>query len=119
VVTTVAARRADGTQPSELDALIHRDWYLQEYLAAPGLIRKGERISRREVLKHMANEMGGVHLGESESSIKDLLENADDKLFLESTSGSIRTFYIEVLAIGQAVGRSDDFMRLAARIRGG
>jgi hypothetical protein len=44
--------------------------FLHEYLDAPGLIRKGERLSRREAIKHMANEMGGVHIAKSNSAFR-------------------------------------------------
>jgi hypothetical protein len=116
VVVTNATRIADGAQPSELDTLINRNLFLQEYLAAPGLIRKGEKISRREVIKHMAIELGGVHVGKSEANVRDLLADAENKLFIEGKTGSLRTLYIEAFAIGQAVGRSDDFKKLAARL---
>ena len=71
-------RKVDGAAPSDLDALIDRNWHLHEYLDAPGLIRKGEPITRREVIKHMANEMGGVHVGgRNLSVIRDLLTDAE------------------------------------------
>ena len=76
-------------------------------------------VNRREVIKHMANEMGGVHLDKNTASdLRDLLVDAESKLIIETKSGwSLRSFYIEVFAIGQAVGRSDDFQKLAAVIR--
>jgi hypothetical protein len=110
------ARNADNPQPSDLDAMIERSWYLHEYLDAPGIIRKGETISRREVLKHMANEMGGVHVGKSSSELRDILGDAENKMFIDAKQGSLRTHYIEVLAIGQAIGHSGDFQKLAATI---
>jgi hypothetical protein len=74
-------------------------------------------LSRREVIKHMANEMGGVHVAKSGSEVRDLLLEAEDKLIIQMKSGEIRGQYIEVLAIGQAVGRSLDLRNLAAKIR--
>jgi hypothetical protein len=80
--------------------------------------RRGEILSRREVIKHMANEMGGVHLEKNTSSaVRDLLLEAENKLFIKAKDRTIRSFYIEVLAIGQAVGHSDDLQKLASTIR--
>jgi hypothetical protein len=131
VVTTTTARIAGGSTPSELDPLIHRMWYLDEYLNAPGLIRFGEKLSRREVIKHIANALGGVHLQKNtSSSLRALLVDAEDKLHFTGTTsepygryavvkqrGELRSYYIETLAIGQAVGRSEDFQKLWFAIR--
>ena len=111
------SRNADNPQPSDLDIFIERTWRLQEYLDAPGVVRKGETISRREVLKHMANEMGGVHVGQNFSEMREVLNDAESRLLIDSRQGELRTHYIEVLAMGQAVGRSEDFRKLAAAIR--
>jgi hypothetical protein len=117
VAVSDVVRKADNPQPSELDKFIERTWYLHEYLDAPGLVRKGQPISRREVLKHMANEMGGVHVGKSSSELRDLLIDAEQKLFVDTQEGELRTHYFEVLAIGQAVGRSADFEKSTVTIR--
>ena len=117
VAVSDVARNAENPQPSELDKFIERTWYVHEYLDAPGLVRKGQPISRREVLNHMANEMGGVHVGKSSSELRDLLADAEQKLFVDTQQGELRTHYFEVLAMGQAVGRSADFEKLALTIR--
>jgi hypothetical protein len=93
VVVTSAARNADSATASELDALIHRSWHLHDYLNAPGLIRRGEKLSRRIVIKHMANEMGGVHIEKNTtSSVRALLVDAESKLLIEAKTGALRTF---------------------------
>lgn len=113
-----AARQSNETAAPDLDPLIERSWFLSEYLNAPGFVRRGETLSRRQVIKHMANDMGGVHLEKNTASnVRDLLVEAESKLFIKSKSGTLRSFYIEVLAIGQAVGRSDDLQKLASTIR--
>lgn len=110
-------RNADNPQPSNLDIFIDRAWHLHEYLNAPGIIRKGEMVNRREVLKHMANEMGGVHVAENASDLRDILNDAESKMFIDFKQGSLQTHYIEVLAIGQAIGRSEDFQKLVLAIQ--
>jgi hypothetical protein len=119
VLVTDVARSSDHPQPSELDKFVDHEWYLHGYLDAPGLIRRGTVLSRREVIKHMANEMGGVHIEQSGSEVRSLLLEAEDKLIMQMKSGELRGQYIEVLAIGQAVGRSSDFRMLSAKIREG
>ena len=118
VAVSTVARRAATVQPSELDALIERVWFLPDYLAAPGLIRRGQVLTRREVIKHMANEMGGVHIAKSTSAVRELLVEAEQKLIIQTKLGEIRGHYIEVFAIGQAVGRATDFDLLSKLIRG-
>lgn len=54
-----AAREARNPKPSaDLDPLIERTWYMHQYLDAPGMIRRGTVLNRRELIKHVANEMG-------------------------------------------------------------
>lgn len=113
-----AMRDARNAMPSaDLDPLIERTWYLHEYLDAPGMIRRGTILSRREVIKHVANEMGGVHVSKSSSQHHDLQVEAETKLFIKGLIQEIRGQHIEILAIGQAVGRSADFQRIAQEIR--
>jgi hypothetical protein len=104
---------------SELDNLVNRTWRMHEYLNSPGLIRLGQKVSRREVIKHMANEMGGVHIGKNTTSnVRELLHEAEESLFIKAKGGSsLRTYFIEILAIGQSIGRSADLQNLAATIR--
>jgi hypothetical protein len=119
VALMTVARKSQETAESDFDLLIERSWFVSEYLDAAGFVRRGETLSRREVIKHMANDMGGVHLEKNTASIvRHLLVEAEHKLFIEAKNGTIRSFYIEVLAIGQAVGRSDDFKKLASTILG-
>jgi hypothetical protein len=113
-----AVRDARNPAPSaDLDPFIERTWYLHQYLDAPGMIRRGMVLNRREVIKHVANEMGGVHVSKSSSQQRDLQIEAEDKLFVKGLIREIRGQYIEILAIGQAAARSADLQRLAHEIR--
>jgi hypothetical protein len=113
-----AVRDSRNPTPSaDLDPLIERTWYLHEYLDAPGMIRRGTILSRREVIKHVANEMGGVHVSKSSSQHRDLQIEAETKLCIKGLIREIKGQYIEVLSIGQAVARSADLQRLAREIR--
>jgi len=88
-----------------------------KYLDAPGMIRRGMILNRREVIKHVANEMGGVHVSKSSSQHRDLQIEAENKLFIKGLIREIRGQYIEILAIGQAVAKSPDLQLLATEIR--
>ena len=111
-------RDARNPKPSaDLDPLVERTWYLQEYLGAPGMVRRGTIFSRREVIKHVANEMGGVHVEKSSSQQRDLQIEAEGKLFIQGLIREVRGQYIEILAIGQAVARSAELQSLALEIR--
>ena len=113
-----AMRDARNPAPSaDLDPLIERTWYLHECLDAPGMIRRGMILNRREVIKHVANEMGGVHVSKSSSQHRDLQIEAENKLFIKGLIREIRGQYIEILAIGQAVAKSPDLQLLATEIR--
>jgi hypothetical protein len=109
------ARKAPSS--ADLTPLIDRTWHLHEYLNAPGMIRRGTIFNRREVINHVANEMGGVHLSKSSSQHRDLQVDAENKLFIEGLNQEIRGQYIEILAIGQSVARSSDLQHLAREIR--
>jgi hypothetical protein len=116
----VGSAMRDARNPassSDLDPLIERTWYLHQCLDAPGMIRRGMVINRREVIKHVANEMGGVHVSKSSSQQRDLQIEAENKLFIKGLIREIRGQYIEILAIGQAVARSADLQLIAIEIR--
>jgi len=117
VANASAIRRVPESMPLDSDPMIDRCWFLKQYLDAPGLVRRGQVLSRREVTQHMAHEIGGVHLEKNTSRMRDLLVEAESKLLIETKNATLRSFYIEVLAIGQAVGRSDDLQKLALTIR--
>lgn len=113
-----AVRDARSPTPSaDLDQLIGRTWHLHGYLDAPGMVRRGTILNRREVIKHVANEMGGVHVSKSSSQHRDLQVEAENKLFIKGLTREVRGQYIEILAIGQSVARSADFQSLAHEIR--
>jgi hypothetical protein len=117
VLSTFIGRDALNTSQSPLDHLVERTWYLHDYLRAPGALRRGQLLSRSEVIKHMANDMGGVHLEKSNSEVREFLIEAERNVFIKTKKREIRGLYIEILAIGQAIGRSVDMQRLAGEIR--
>jgi hypothetical protein len=61
--------------------------------------------------------MSGVHASKNTSYLREILNDADNKIVLDLKQGSCKPHYVEVLAMGQAIGRSEDFKKLAAASR--
>jgi hypothetical protein len=91
-------------------------WSLSNYLDAPGAIRRGETISRRDIVTYFANVGGGVHLGPAKPS-KQQTYALIDELLNKVGADIMDGVFFELLSIGQAIGHSDDLNRLVAAIR--
>ena len=103
------ARDARGeSEDNELAVLVNKNCPLSNYLDAPGAVRRGEAISRRDIVSYFANMAGGVHLGPSKSGKEQthaLVQGLINKIRADIIDG----LFFELLSIGQAIGRSDDF----------
>lgn len=120
VSTTTVLRDvcAGVAAPGPLDEMIHRSWRISQYLDAPGAIRRGEMISRKEIIKYFRNYAGGVH--------HDLLtqthhRDTDKHLLVSELEKHVRAdtldgLYFELLSIGQSVGRSTDIGKLLTKL---
>jgi len=119
VSVTAVTRDARRATPGELDALVNKPDYVDRYLSAPGAVRRGELISRRDIIEYFRNYMGGSH--HDFATGKPHARNAKYELIAELEQmlrADVRDgLHFEILSIGQAVARSDDMRRLAARIR--
>ncbi|HUS13176.1 MAG TPA: hypothetical protein VMZ30_22080 [Pyrinomonadaceae bacterium] len=119
VSVTFIARDAASPLPSDIDKLVHRQWKVSEFLEAPGAIRRGITITRREVIDYFRNYVGGAHhdlLKHSKHRSKnDLIQELERRVRADTRDG----LYFELLSIGQAVGRSEDMKALAEKIREG
>jgi hypothetical protein len=94
-----------------------RLYSLSEFVGSLSGVADGRDFSRREVIKYIANIKGGVHLSqlqrESERKLVAKMEKIDKKLTLLNSDSLL----VELVAIGQAVGGSDDAKALSADIR--
>lgn len=114
-----ATGRLGATTESELDVHLEREWPLSNYLDAPGAIRRGAFISRRDILQFFCKLAGSVHLDRVLTSSRkrpwsfDHIEELEGRVRADRRDGLL----FEVLSMGQAMGRSDDLMMLAAMIR--
>jgi len=123
--STVIARdvRGDYTM-GPLHEFVRRAWKLNEYLRSVSLVRRGNRISRQEVVKYFANFAGGVHLDRlKEGGTKKgqernaLIAEMEGNGFIKTPRLYIDGLHFELLSIGHALGSSPDLQRLVAKIR--
>ena len=111
------ARDARGeSEDNELAVLVNKNCPLSNYLDAPGAVRRGEAISRRDIVSYFANMAGGVHLGPSKSG-KEQTHALVQELINKIRADIIDGLFFELLSIGQAIGRSDDLKKLVDTIR--
>jgi hypothetical protein len=92
-----------------------RLYRVSEFLASPGVVFQGEQVSRRHVIKYVANKLGGDHFDpartKDEHAYK-ILDNAmNDAQVLDK-----RLVYFELLSIGQAIAQSPDAEKLRGLI---
>jgi hypothetical protein len=117
--TNVVRAVGGAPTPGPLDALVERSWYVSEYLDSPGAVRKGEIITRREVIEYFRNYVGGAHhdlLAGARHAKKERYELVAD--LQGHVQADVRDgLYFELLSIGQSVARSTDIRALAERIR--
>ncbi len=123
IVFDVGPAGPDGepTARTEYDPTPPPKMRITDYVSAPCAVAYGEVITRREMIKYVANYLGGVHLGlgiKTPSSDKDMIRRIEAWLDRLTVSGFGKEGpYIEILAAGQALGRSVDMTRLVQRIR--
>jgi hypothetical protein len=104
---------------SPYDGNVLRRWRLMDYLDAPGGIRRGQSIRRRDIIQFYCKDAGGVHLDDlfgadrARTSGEQLAAELDQYVFTDWRNG----LTLEVLAIGHALGSSEDLAKLAAAIR--
>ena len=97
--------RQQGSPPPEVE------FGLSNYLSSTAGLVDGERITRREVIKYVANVKGGVHLSgkrrEAEKPLVARLSKLEKRFDVVSTNGLL----FELVAIGQAIAASNDASR--------
>ena len=94
-----------------------REFTLSDFLDSTSGVVHGRRFKRREVIKYIANVKGGVHLSsqarKQEKKLIDRLGKAEKRILVHHTDGLL----VEAVAIGQALGNSDDAKDFVAAAR--
>jgi hypothetical protein len=99
----IKERSAGGEPP-------RRVYSLSPFLASPAVVINGHVVKRRDVVKYVANKLGGAHLDSSRKSTEDTYRLLDSAVTVEIAGKS--AVYFELVSIGQAVARSEDARRL-------
>ncbi len=93
-----------------------RAFSLSEFLGSTAGIAKGQKVTRRDIIKYISNVKGGVHLGgsqhEAEKTLIARLEKFERKIIMHNSDGIL----IELVAIAQAVAGSNDAQKLISAI---
>jgi hypothetical protein len=119
VIAALVPKPGEEAPASVYDANINRAWRLREYIDAPGGIRVGKVISRRDIIQFFCKDAGGVHVDQLFGAVRartegeQLAAELDQHVFTDWRNG----LSFEILAIGHALGRSEDLAKLAAVIR--
>jgi hypothetical protein len=94
------------------DAL-KRQFYLKEYLDSLCMVIKGNRIYRRELIKYVANKLGGTHVDfrRNPSNETERKYIALDSIPHNLEVGEKRAIYLELLSIGQSIATAADTER--------
>ncbi len=106
-------KRAQKTPES-----LEREFYLTEYLDSPCIIIKGTKINRRQLIKYVANKLGGTHVDFRRNPSID----ADKKyIVLDSTPNNLeigekKAVYLELLAIGQSIAKTSDIEKFISMV---
>jgi hypothetical protein len=94
-----------------------REYRLLDFSSDTCVIALGKRFSRTQVVKYVANKLGGAHYDTRRGHRKDdaaflLLDKVEAQVMLLDKPA----IYFELLSIGQAIGASHDLYTLSTRL---
>lgn len=93
-----------------------RKFYINDFLSSLSGVVDGREFNRRDVIKYIANVKGGVHINakprKEEEKLISRVGKIEKKIMMHNADGLL----IEILAIGQAVGKSDDAVHFIKRV---
>jgi hypothetical protein len=94
-----------------------REFSLSVYLSSLSGVVDEKTFNRREVIKYIANVKGGVHLNakeiKAEAKLVSRLGKIEKKIMVHTTDG----LFVELVAIGQALGGSADALSFIKHVR--
>lgn len=83
---------------------------LSEFIAQPCVVTHGTSVSRRVVIKYIANKLGGAHYDKNRSDSAGALFRMLDKI--EYRVAEKPPVYFELLATAHALVASDDIQKI-------
>lgn len=118
-IAALLPKPGEAVPRTPYDANLNREWRIRDYIDAPGGIRRGKPIARRDIIQFFCKDAGSVHVDQLFGSVRvrsegeHLAAELDKHVFTDWRNG----LSFEILAIGHALGRSGDLAKLAAVIR--
>ena len=92
-------------------------YYLSDFLGSSSGVANSKHVTRRDVIKYVANVLGGVHINpkqrKEEEKLVSRVGKFHKKIQLQNSDGLL----IELTAIAQAVGQSNDCTALSNKIK--
>ena len=86
---------------------------LRKFTESCGIYAEKRKIKRREIIKYVANKLGGTHL---DSDRSDPTYGTLDKVFDTFNVMGKKTVYFELLSIGQLLARSPDIKKFIEKV---
>jgi hypothetical protein len=93
-----------------------RKFKLSQFLSSPAVVYEGERICRRDVVKYVANKLGGAHF-DTRRKTDEHTYRLLDAAMKAAQIGERRLVYFELLSIGQALANAEDTRRFREEVR--
>jgi hypothetical protein len=92
---------------------LEKEYYLSEYLKSICMVVRGIKIGRRQLIKYVANKLGGTHIDFQRDPSS---EEGQQYIALDSIPNNIevgekRALYLELLSIGQCIANAADTIK--------
>lgn len=93
-------------------------FYLSNFRESTCIIFNGREINRRELVKYIANKLGGAHIDTERNLDKEVEQKFSelDKIIQQIHTADKSAIYFELLSIGQAIANSEDTKRFLQKV---
>lgn len=104
------ALMVEGSDLPTPPSSVRTSWPLRNWLTSPSVIALGTPVRRLDIVKYVANKLGGVHFDEMRNPQKDAAFIALDRARAMVLQLSMDSVYFEILSMRQALTASKDIM---------
>jgi hypothetical protein len=89
---------------------------LHAFMSATAMVINGKKLSRRELVKYVANKCGGAHFDEDRDETEDEAVRELEATEWWAKVSNQPIMYYELLSIGQAVAKAPDVARFLEKV---
>nr|BAJ06942.1 putative uncharacterized protein [uncultured bacterium] len=92
----------------------------QDFRNATSLYLFGYRYSRDDIIKYVANKLGGVHFDKLRTKDKDKWDNLDkrkDFIIIKGVTEGMNAVYFEMMSIGQLIAKTESINSIISKGR--